>query len=182
MELPEPGKRADKPVREQSKKVAKARYPVGRAIARIEYFERQRGLQKSTLEEGSISCAWADKPKLLKGRPRRGRNPNNDLYARAQQARMALLPSFQQSTRYPTWQSIGPNKIPHGQTYGTGGNNSPSVSGRCVSLYVGVNDPQHLVLCSASGGLWESTDQGGCWRPLTDQQSTLSMGACGKMP
>src|SRR5260370_42518050 len=44
------------------------------------------------------------------------------------------------------------------------------------------NDPKHLVLCSGGGGLWESNDRGGTWKPLTDNQGTTSMGAIAYAP
>jgi len=182
MDLSKVGKAIYQSIREQSKAEAKSRFPVGRAMGRIEYFERQRGLPKTTMDFGGVVCAAADQPKVLKRRPRRATTPQNDVYHSAHQARMSLLPSFQLSATHPTWQSIGPNTIPEGQTYGTGGNDSPSVSGRCVGIMIGANDPDHLVVCAANGGLWESTEHGRCWRPLGDQLPTLSMGAIASAP
>src|SRR5262249_31086642 len=63
-----------------------------------------------------------------------------------------------------------------------GGNNKPSVSGRCVGIVISPTNSQRLVLCSGGGGLWGSTDRGKTWQPLTDQQPTLSMGAIAIAP
>src|SRR5207244_2669993 len=102
-------------------------------------------------------------------------------YLKADRAKARLVPAkFAANVQLPVWRSLGPNLIPKGQTYGSGGNNKPPVSGRCSGIFVSPANSNHLALCSAGGGLWETLDQGKTWRPLTDQQPTLSMGAiCG---
>lgn len=85
-------------------------------------------------------------------------------------------------TALPVWRELGPTLIPHGQTYGSGPGASPAVSGRCCGIVVDRNDPRHLVVCSAGGGLWGSADTGATWAPLTDRQPTLVMGAIAQSP
>ena len=82
----------------------------------------------------------------------------------------------------PVWRQLGPSLIPKGQTYGDGPNSTPAVSGRSVGIVISPSNPQHLVLCSAAGGLWSSMDGGAHWRPLTDDQPVLSMGAIAAAP
>ena len=153
------------------------RYPIGKALARIEYFETRRGMSDTREQEGRVVC----EP------PRRGsrkaavsasaaRNP----YAGAVRRKLAAA-TFAASANLPVWRELGPTSIPHGQTYGSGPGSRPSVSGRCVGIVVDPTNPERLVLCSAGGGIWGSTT-GACWMPLTDFEPTLSMGAIAAAP
>jgi photosystem II stability/assembly factor-like uncharacterized protein len=72
------------------------------------------------------------------------------------------------------WQDIGPTRIPNGQTYGTG---RVDVIGRVSNVAVDPNDPKHLLLAAAGGGIWESNDTGATWTPRTDQMPSLAIGA-----
>lgn len=74
----------------------------------------------------------------------------------------------------PVWQSLGPSRIPNGQTYGT---NRVDVSGRVAAIAVDPSNPKHLLVGSAGGGIWESTDIGNTWQPRTDQMPSLAIGA-----
>ena len=72
------------------------------------------------------------------------------------------------------WSPIGPAVIPGGQTYGT---NRVDVIGRVSSIAIDPNDPKHLLLGAAGGGIWESPDAGGTWAPRTDSMPSLAIGA-----
>jgi hypothetical protein len=72
------------------------------------------------------------------------------------------------------WQAIGPSLIPNGQTYGS---NRVDVIGRVSAIAVDPNDPKHLLLGAAGGGIWESKDTGGTWQPRGDQMPSLAIGA-----
>ena len=61
------------------------------------------------------------------------------------------------TTPSASWQPIGPSRIPKGQTYGT---NTIDVIGRVSSIAVDPNDPKHLLLGAAGGGIWESRTRG----------------------
>jgi photosystem II stability/assembly factor-like uncharacterized protein len=74
----------------------------------------------------------------------------------------------------PVWQSIGPDHIPDGQTYGT---NRIDVIGRVSSIAIDPRDARHLLLGSAGGGIWESRNAGASWLPRTDQMPSLAIGA-----
>jgi len=158
------------------------RYRGGKALGRIRYFETQRGLPETTIADGLVSAAAAKAPVISARAPSRHRAAKSGLYAKAHKAKVGLIPSFAASAQLPVWRTLGPRSIPKGQTYGTGGNNTPPVSGRCVGIAVSPSDPRHLALCSAGGGLWGSSDQGASWQPLTDRQPTLSMGAIAVAP
>src|SRR5438094_6933328 len=72
------------------------------------------------------------------------------------------------------WQPIGPSLVPKGQTYGS---NRVDVIGRVSSIAVDPQDPKHLLVGAAGGGIWESADTGTTWQPRTDQMPSLAIGA-----
>ncbi|PYL68308.1 MAG: hypothetical protein DMF28_06865, partial [Verrucomicrobia bacterium] len=161
--------------------LAKQRFLGGKALKRIEYFETQRALSKTTLVRGFVTSQSVQSLRISR-KPPTGRGPRPVAeYLKADRAKARLVPTkFAANVQLPVWRSLGPNLIPKGQTYESGGNNKPPMSGRCSGIFVSPANSNHLVLCSAGGGLWETLDQGKTWRPLTDQQPTLSMGAiCG---
>jgi photosystem II stability/assembly factor-like uncharacterized protein len=143
----------------------KRKYPAGKPLGRIQYFQTQRGLPVARVVAGRS-------PKQPRSsRPRR--------YARAHKIKLRLTPRFAAAVTLPVWRSLGPNLIPRGQTYGT---TRPPVSGRAVGIVISKANPKHLVLCSGGGGLWATKDLGATWQPLTDEQPTLSMGAIAAAP
>jgi hypothetical protein len=74
----------------------------------------------------------------------------------------------------PMWQSIGPDHIPDGQTYGT---NRVDVIGRVSSIAIDPGDTKHILLGSAGGGIWESKNSGASWQPRADKMPSLAIGA-----
>ena len=74
----------------------------------------------------------------------------------------------------PMWQSIGPDHIPNGQTYGT---NRVDVIGRVSSIATDPDDIKHILLGSAGGGIWESKNSGANWQPRADKMPSLAIGA-----
>jgi photosystem II stability/assembly factor-like uncharacterized protein len=77
----------------------------------------------------------------------------------------------------PTWSPLGPFSVPHGGSYGSGPGSRPSVSGRVSSIAIDPDDPSHILVGSAAGGVWETKDGGDSWHPRTDDQKTLTIGA-----
>ena len=75
------------------------------------------------------------------------------------------------------WTALGPAPLLNGQTPG-----SQPVSGRISALAADPNDANVLYLAAAGGGVWKTTDAGADWTPLTDDQSTLFMGALALAP
>jgi photosystem II stability/assembly factor-like uncharacterized protein len=56
------------------------------------------------------------------------------------------------------------------------------VSGRIAGIAADPSTANTLYVAPAGGGVWKTTDGGGTWNPLTDPQSTLSMGAIAVAP
>lgn len=73
-----------------------------------------------------------------------------------------------------TWQSIGPDHIPDGQTYGS---NRVDVIGRVSSIAIDPDNVKHILLGAAAGGIWESKNSGASWVPCTDNMPSLAIGA-----
>jgi photosystem II stability/assembly factor-like uncharacterized protein len=51
------------------------------------------------------------------------------------------------------------------------------MSGRITTIDALADDPNHIVLGSASGGVWKTKNGGHNWTPIFDEQSTLNIGA-----
>jgi len=166
----------------KSSQAARERFPVGKALARIGYFEVQRGLPRTHAESGLVISAEATIARIAKRAPAARRSAQVGPYGKAHAVKARMEPAFAAKAGLPVWRALGPTEVPKGQTYGTGGNNRPPVSGRASGIVISPTDPRHLVLCSAGGGLWGTTDLGSSWQPLTDQQPTLSMGAIAAAP
>ncbi|HET9361214.1 MAG TPA: hypothetical protein VFO58_15795 [Vicinamibacterales bacterium] len=143
----------------------KTKYPAGKPLGRIQYFQTQRGLTVARVDSGRSPA------------PSRSAGPR--LYAAAHRVKQRLTPRFAATVSLPVWRALGPNLIPRGQTYGA---TRPPVSGRAVGIVISRTNPKHLVLCSGGGGLWATKDLGATWQPLTDEQPTLSMGAIAAAP
>jgi photosystem II stability/assembly factor-like uncharacterized protein len=166
----------------EAKEESRRRYPAGKALGRIEYFETQRGLPRTDVVDGLVTRGPLKAKGIVKKPPARRAAAKPSGYAKANKAKAALVPAFTAAVHLPVWQALGPRLIPKGQTYGSGGNNKPAVSGRCVGIMISPTNANHLVLCTAGGGLWGTLDQGATWRPLTDGQPTLAMGAIAHAP
>ncbi len=69
------------------------------------------------------------------------------------------------------WQSIGPRPIQSvpfsNQTWG-------HVSGRISAVAVDPSNESTILLGSATGGIWKSTDAGATWRPVSDTSPALA--------
>jgi photosystem II stability/assembly factor-like uncharacterized protein len=76
-----------------------------------------------------------------------------------------------------TWTALGPAPIASGQRPGGG-----PVSGRLTGIAADPFVANTLYVAAAGGGVWKTTDGGSTWNPLTDAQSTLSMGAIAVAP
>jgi photosystem II stability/assembly factor-like uncharacterized protein len=55
-------------------------------------------------------------------------------------------------------------------------------SGRLASIAADPRDASVIYIAAAGGGVWKTTDGGTSWRPLTDDQATLFMGAIALAP
>ena len=136
-------------LRRRSSAAAKQRYPAGRALGRIEYFETQRALARTVFAEGRVLSSAAAAPRVSNRALRSPRAGQASLsaYATANKQKARLTPGVDQSGQLPVWRPLGSSSIPRGQTYGSGGNNTPAVSGRCVGIVVSPTNPS--TSCSA---------------------------------
>jgi photosystem II stability/assembly factor-like uncharacterized protein len=179
MKLPQGGRGRDTPARIASRAAGRRRYPSGKALARVRYFEKQRGTSTTRYVAGHV----VTEPLLTvaTSRSRKGsRKASRVPYTEAAAKKLKLEPpKFAAAVNLPVWRELGPTWIPKGQTYGK---SRPPVSGRCNGIYIDPTDPRRLVLSSGGGGLWGSMDSGATWQPLTDYEATLSMGAIAAAP
>ncbi|MEM7585406.1 MAG: hypothetical protein AAF560_18600 [Acidobacteriota bacterium] len=72
-----------------------------------------------------------------------------------------------------TWTSIGPRGIDLGGL---------QYSGRVADVAIDQTDADRWLIGAAHGGIWETTDAGTSWTPLTDDQASLAMGAIAFAP
>lgn len=177
------------PMRRMASAAAKRRNPLGKALGRIQYFETQRGIERTRIDDGEVVTGSSPSNMPVRGRAGSARKaPAPDAatkrikYAPAFAAKARMAPGIAAAVGLPVWREIGPRSIPRGQTYGKGGNNKPAVSGRCSGVVVDRSDRRKLTLCTAGGGIWRSEDAGATWRPLTDQMPTTAMGAIAAAP
>lgn len=57
-----------------------------------------------------------------------------------------------------------------------------STSGPSILDRRGPSDPDHWLIGTGNGGIWQSRDAGGSWTPLTDAAPTLTIGAVAFAP
>jgi photosystem II stability/assembly factor-like uncharacterized protein len=117
-------------------------------------------------------------PLRRKSRTRRGSEPASSR-ARARRNRPgleALEGRVVLSTSIPinanTWTALGPAPIVNGQVPGR-----LPTAGRIAGIAASPTDANTIYIAAAGGGVWKTTDGGAHWKPLTDDQATLSMGA-----
>ena len=73
-----------------------------------------------------------------------------------------------------SWRLIGPQPTtPRDLAY----RGSPAVSGRVTAIAVDSSNSKRVFLGAAEGGVWNTTDGGNTWTPLTDSQVTLATGS-----
>lgn len=73
------------------------------------------------------------------------------------------------------WQSVGPAPILGGQIGRTSG--TRPMSGRVIEIAVDPGNLNRWLIGGAQGGIWETRDAGSTWKPLTDDQAALAVGA-----
>src|SRR5689334_398135 len=72
-----------------------------------------------------------------------------------------------------TWNPLGPDPIPNGQTT----TNEVAVSGRVTAIVVDPTTEQTVYVGTAQGGVYRTTDGGATWTPLMDAAQSLAIGA-----
>ena len=87
------------------------------------------------------------------------------------------------STTYPLdttiWTALGPAPIVDGYQFA---NSGEPVSGRVAGVAADPKNPDIDYIAAAGGGVWKTVNAGRSWTPLTDDQSTLFMGAISVAP
>src|SRR4029077_2012412 len=77
-----------------------------------------------------------------------------------------------------TWFPVGPAPITNGQGYDSSYNSIYiTVAGRTSAIAIDPQNPQVIYLGTANGGVWQTTDGGQHWRPRSDQEESLAIGA-----
>ena len=139
--------------------------PGGKAFGRIRDFHERRGIASPVLATTPIipeSSMLSEKSLNPRALPDSSRDQLG--FGKAFAQKMAIpnvTPVTDSSTVSPaspgpTWTFLGPDSIPAGQTYGTGGNNKPAVSGRIAGVAVQPTNPDEILLATAGGGIWRS--------------------------
>ena len=78
------------------------------------------------------------------------------------------------------WTNVGPQPVQNGQVGDTITNRL--MSGRIAAIAVHPNDPNRWLIGAANGGVWETRDAGGSFRPLTDAAPSQAIGAIAYAP
>jgi len=105
--------------------------------------------------------------------------PTGEIPAGARERALDQIKSAKQNRAFsaasvPTerWVNIGPAAI-----LGVPITPPQAVSGRVADIAVDPLDTNHWLIGAAQGGIWETRNAGANWRPLTDDQASLAMGA-----
>jgi photosystem II stability/assembly factor-like uncharacterized protein len=197
---------ARKPSRGRAKKARRARPPGGKALLRLFAFngERDPDLNREAIETLVIPNAAVPPSELPKGMtaaraakrlaepPTQRRTPASaksyqtaitkavvrlDATGRRRPARGRSARATTAAAPPPSaqeWRSIGPDHVSDGQTYGS---NRIDVIGRVSAIAIDPGDAKHILVGAAGGGIWESFDTGGTWKPRTDELPSLAIGA-----
>ena len=155
---------------------APAALPGGKVLARLHQLEQERGMEltditETVVRDGAIGATYVEAAaQIAMSQP-------------AAPTTSALRSEAPMAVPVPQgWRPLGPYYIPHGQTYGSGGNNRPAVAGRVSAIAVHPTNANHLLVGAAGGGVWQTTDGGANWFARTDQQPSLAIGALAFTP
>src|SRR5206468_1444786 len=85
--------------RAQSREAARQLFPKGKAVARVRYFETQRGLTSARLPDAPIGSSTAKRTKAKGGSERAARLP----YAAASVAKQRMQPNFNAALDLAVW-------------------------------------------------------------------------------
>ena len=86
-----------------------------------------------------------------------------------------IVSSTSTNTQITSWTELGPKPINNTNGIFTWG--TAPFSGRVTAIAVNGSNPSNIYLGGAQGGVWKSMDGGTTWVPLTDNQSSLAIGA-----
>jgi len=135
---------------------------------RAEWFYRQRASANGHIPAGAHGNAFRHMQNMMVAEGKLTRHADGT-FAEAASASVA-------SSSFPAWSPLGPAPT-------TGGDFSP-VSGRVTTIAVDPTDTigNTVLIGGAQGGIWRSTDAGVTWKPVGDQNASLSMGSIAFAP
>ena len=128
---------------------------------RMQYFWEQRALPRGFIPGGAQERALQQRD-ALRQKSKRQTGPVG-------------LEAAATETSTPAWVEIGPKPLGTPWAHGIS-------SGRVTSLAVDPRNNDVVYLGAADGGVWKTTDGGLNWKPLTDIQPSLSIGAIAIAP
>src|SRR5262245_18672791 len=94
-----------------------------------------------------------------------------------------IVPLYRFAARVAAWRMRAPPEDAQGQWVGLGpapvimANESQLFSARVGAIAVAPTSLAHWLVGVGNGGVWESTDGGGTFRPLSDGAPTLATGS-----
>src|SRR4026209_2006844 len=96
-----------------SRTEGRKRYPLGKALARIRYFETQRGITLTRHEHGEVTTASAKSIPSKRSRARSvSARRSKVTYAAAARGKKKLAPrKFAAAAHLPVWHELGPLSI-----------------------------------------------------------------------
>ncbi len=95
--------------------------------------------------------------------------PNFELAKRARDYRRAERQQRSQSSGFGgDWKQLGP-------TYSIASSSWSPGLGRITSIGIDVNNLNHLIVGSPTGGVWKSTTGGNSWTPISDEFSSIDI-------
>jgi hypothetical protein len=144
--------------------------PGGKALQRLIEFETARGLRDDEAPTPS-------EPSMAAPLSGAAASTGVSEWAEAIAATELAGPAEARATAVRTWQPLGPTVMHNGQTYGQGTGSRVDVAGRVSAIAVDPSSGSHLLVGSAGGGIWESSDQGATWAPRGDGLAALAIGA-----
>jgi hypothetical protein len=193
--------RVEEEERARAMGAAAAPVPGGKVMKRLELFNEQRGfvINAPILEPEAPTVSEAEAPpqgeREARGKKRKEKEEEAGGVFAAEDVATSYIEATQALTAervvqraaveaapppgppvpgLPMWRSLGPIRIPNGQTYGS---SRVDVSGRVSAVAVDPTNGNHILCGSAGGGVWETRDGGNSWAPRTDWMPTLTTGA-----
>ena len=77
------------------------------------------------------------------------------------------------------WVQLGPVAVPGGQSLGQA---RVRVTGRITAIQIHPTDSKIIYVGTARGGVWKTADGGATWRPKSDHEKSLAIGALAVAP
>src|SRR6266487_1269598 len=136
--------------------LAKQRFLGGKALKRIEYFETQRALSKTTLDRGFVSSQSVESLRISRKPPTRRRPRLVAEYSKADRAKARLIPTkFAANVQLPVWRPLTDQQPTLSMGAICGAPSSPNI------VYAGTGEGD--TYSQLGVGLLRSSDSGQTW-------------------